>query len=224
MRYFLFCIILFFYSSLAGCFQPLAGVRDKIGIQYPAPVVTPEYFASPSLDPNVYINPTSTTVFSGPQNECYIDPSNRFSIILPPGWYAYPPYGGIGSTEVTNYDVDKVTGDDDILHNGGLKVSIGSYPLTPDQSFEEWVQEWLATLPQDQDPQPDFEDPAPYQVGEYSGVSFQVTALGNTGEEIVLDLGNRVIVIGVLPKNSLSMKYALEMLRTLHIDSDKCRE
>jgi hypothetical protein len=150
---------------------------------------------------------------------------NRFSLILPAGWYAYAPIhdDGIvaGHSLIRNYDMRAV----DTRPDWGVKAHVTVVSLEAGKTFEEWVAEQQQKITA-----PEFGAGAEISasssahLGIYNGISFTAQNPLDLNSKPVLGIylradDGRIIALDVSPANSQNAPALLSILDTISLDS-----
>ncbi len=153
------------------------------------------------------------------------DPVNRFTLTLPPGWFAFTPHEGsyIGATDVVNYDL----GAYDKRPPGGISAQISIGQLEEDRSFEDWLVERrkLETSLENGSVGDRLGEAQPYKLGAYSGVAYTIEepGPGDADGDIIFTIyllteTRRIVGIGVRPMDSPHFKEIRKILETLVVE------
>ena len=150
------------------------------------------------------------------------DPVNRFTLTLPPGWYAFtPPINTyIGVTSISNYDL----GAFEYRPPYGVNAQISIGLLEDDKSFEAWLHEQreYGTSVESGGLGNQLSEMEPYKLGIYPGVAY--TAKSPSPEEdtvFIIQLltdTRRIIGISVRPADSPDFDQIMQIINTLVIE------
>ncbi len=153
------------------------------------------------------------------------DPVNRFTLTLPPGWFAFTPHADsiLGVTNVINYD----QGAYDKRPLGGIKAQISIGQLEGDRSFEDWIVERrkLETSLEIGAVGNQLGEAQPYKLGAYSGVAYTIEepGPGDADGDIIFTIyllteTRRIVGIGVRPMDSPHFEEIMKILETLVVE------
>jgi hypothetical protein len=209
-------------SLTATGYPPPPTPMNPIELATLAAHMTDEVLTIEDLTP-LWFTPEPVIATPSLEGSIVYDPLNKFSLILPAGWYAYTPgtNATVGITTITNYNLSVI--DSRPSHGVSLQISIGQ--LETEMSFEEWLEKRRS-----QEMSPEYgaaenqlTDPEPYQAGNYEGVTYSATSvLGDKGVVIYLLTNDRRLAgIGLGPivsENAQARSTALTILSTLKID------
>ena len=182
------------------------------GYTYTIPGLTPIPLTPPPV-------PSAT-----PSREPFVvrDPVNRFSLTLPPGWFAFtPPINTyIGVTSISNYDL----GSFEYRPPYGVNAQISIGLLEGDTSFEAWLleQREYGTSVESGGLGNQLSEMEPYRLGTYPGVAY--TAKSPSSEEdtvLIIQLltdTRRIIGIGIRPADSPASDQIVQILNTIVVE------
>ncbi len=179
------------------------------------------FAATMTAVPRPALTALPTDTYSENNPVCYIDPLSRFSLVVAPGWYA-TPLGGYALI-LYNYDYNDPGLQHDIFSKGGMKVSLDVVDLPPEKDFDQFVQDRIIVEKEGAEIQVTVTDPIRYTLSAYSGVTFTVSGYYPDVMEILLQSGNRIAIIGLMPANSPALTQAMSILSSLDLfNSESC--
>ena len=194
----------------------------------PSPLPPPPgyTYTIPGLTPIPLTRPVAPS--ATPSREPFVvrDPVNRFSLTLPPGWFAFTPHADsiLGVTNVINYD----QGAYDKRPLGGIKAQISIGQLEGGRSFEDWIVERrkLETSFENGSVGNRLGEARPYELGAYSGVAYTIEEPGidDASGDIIFTIHlltetRRIIGIGVRPMDSPHFDEIMKILETIVVES-----
>jgi hypothetical protein len=150
---------------------------------------------------------------------CYVDRVNEFSLELPAGWYTTPPDRladppiGDHSTTIFNYK-DRWGGSDFLP--GEIKLTIQKLSIGPDQTLQGWIAERVSLYRDQKEPLTQASDPIHYQLRDYPGYAFTISALGEAQEIAIAD-NSHAVLINILPVDSSAYEEAISILKTIKL-------